>query len=452
VTEEADLAIVVLAAGKGTRMKSDLPKVLHRLGGVPMISHVMAAASAIGAGRTVVVTGPGMSAVEQAVAPAPCVVQADQRGTADAVIAARPLLADRGGDILVLYGDTPLVTATALAAMRARRRDIDGPAIVVLGFRASDPGGYGRLLLDDKGGLLRIVEEKDANPAEKAITLCNSGIVLADSGLLWRLLAGVGNDNASGEYYLTDIIALAVAEGVSPRVVEASEAEVQGINSRAQLAAAEKDFQARCRQAAMAAGVTLIDPGSVWFSSDTVLGRDVLIEPGVFFGPGVTVGNGATIRAWSHLEGATLADGATVGPFVRLRPGADIGPGAKVGNFVEIKNAVLGKGAKASHLSYIGDADIGPGVNIGAGTITCNYDGFLKYRTTIGEGAFIGSNSALIAPVTVGAGAIVGAGSALSGDVPADALALTRAPQQCRDGWAAAFRRRKAREKAKKAG
>ena len=448
-----DVAVVLLAAGKGTRMKSDVPKVLHPLAGQPLVHHALAAAGALGAARCIVVVGPGMEDVERAVAPHATVVQERQQGTADAVLAARDALADFGGDsedstVLVLYADTPLIRTGTLSRMIEARKA--GAAVVVLGFRPDDPAEYGRLLLDDKGGLEAIVEFRDADDAQRAVALCNSGVMAISAARIWELLDQVGNTNAKGEYYLTDIVALARVAGLACAVVEGDANEVLGINSRNDLAVAEAAWQQTRRAAAMADGATLLDPDTVWFSHDTRLGRDVVIGPSVFFGPGVTVADGAEVRAFCHLEGAEIGPGATVGPFARLRPGARIGTGARVGNFVEIKNAVLGEGAKANHLSYIGDAAVGAGANIGAGTITCNYDGYLKHRTEIGAGAFIGSNTALVAPVNVGKGAIVGAGSTITKDVPDDAIAVARGLQKTRQGAAAGYRAGKIKEKAKR--
>jgi len=445
------IAVVLLAAGKGTRMKSDIPKVLHPLAGLPMIRHALTAAERLEVTRCVVVVGPGMEDVQQAVAPLPTVVQPRQQGTADAVLAAREALAgfaDGTDDstVLVLYADTPLIRTETLARMIAARRA--GADVVVLGFRPDDPGEYGRLLLDDAGALQAIVEFRDADDAQRAIALCNSGVMAVSADRLWGLLDRVGNDNAKGEYYLTDIVALARADGLVCSVVEGDAVEMLGVNSRNDLAVAEAAWQKARRAAAMTGGATLLDPESVWFSHDTRLGRDVVVGPSVYFGPGVAVADGAEIRAFCHLEGADIGAGAVVGPFARLRPGARIEAQARVGNFVEVKNAVLGEGAKANHLSYVGDADIGPGANIGAGTITCNYDGYLKHRTEIGAGAFIGSNTALVAPVSVGEGALIGAGSTITRNVPADAVALTRAPQTVEEGAAKTYRERKAAEKA----
>jgi bifunctional UDP-N-acetylglucosamine pyrophosphorylase/glucosamine-1-phosphate N-acetyltransferase len=448
-----DVAVVLLAAGKGTRMKSDIPKVLHPLAGQPLVNHALAAAGTLGAARCIVVVGPGMGDVTRAVAPHATVVQERQQGTADAVLAAREALADFGGGpddstVLVLYADTPLIRAGTLSRMVEARKA--GAEIVVLGFRPHDPAEYGRLLLDDKGGLEAIVEFRDADDAQRAVTLCNSGVMAISAARLWGLLDRVGSDNAKGEYYLTDIVALARADSLACAVVEGEATEVMGINSRNDLAAAEAVWQQTRRAAAMEDGATLLDPATVWFSHDTRLGRDVVVGPSVVFGPGVTVADGAEIRAFCHLEGAEIGPGATIGPFARLRPGARIAAAARVGNFVEVKNAVLGEGAKANHLSYVGDATVGAGANIGAGTITCNYDGYLKHRTEIGEGAFIGSNSALVAPVSVGKGAIVGAGSTITKNVPDDAIAVARGLQKTRQGAAAGYRAGKIKEKAKR--
>lgn len=434
-----NIAVVVLAAGKGTRMKSDLHKVLHPIAGRPMLLHLLASAATLSPERTVVVTGAGREQVEAAVTPlgAKIAVQDEQLGTGHAVMQARAALAGFAGDVLILYGDVPLVRAETMRAMIERLNAADAPAVVVLGFRPADAGAYGRLIVAEGGDQLKkIVEYKDADAAERAVTLCNSGLMAARGELLFDLLTRLGNDNAAGEYYLTDVVELSGAAVV----VEARADEVTGINSRGELAAVEAMWQQARRAQAMADGATLIAPETVWFAHDTRLGRDVTIEPNVVFGPGVSVADGATIRAFSHLEGATVGARADVGPYARLRPGAVLAERAKVGNFVEIKKANVGVGAKVNHLSYIGDAEVGARANIGAGTITCNYDGFFKYRTVIGEGAFVGSNSALVAPVTVGAGAIVGAGSVIVRDVTADSLALARGRQEERGGWAKRFR------------
>ena len=434
------IAAVILAAGKGTRMKSDLPKVLHPLAGRPMIGHVLEAVATLKPAYQVVVIGPDMAALAEAVAPIATVVQKRQLGTADAVKAARAGLAGFNGTVLVLYGDTPLLTSATLTSLVEERKFRPEPAVVVLGFRPTDPGAYGRLVIGADGRLEAIVEARDATPAERAITLCNSGVMAIDGRVLLMLLDAIGNDNAKREYYLTDIVKLARARGLVCRHVEADAAELRGVNSRAELAEAEGTVQARLRRAAMDAGATLLDPATTWFSHDTRLGRDVTVGPSVMFAPGVTVGDRVEIRAFCHLEGAVVENDAIIGPFARLRPGARIGRGAHVGNFVEIKNAAVEAGAKANHLSYIGDARVGAGANVGAGTITCNYDGFVKAHTDIGKGAFIGSNTALVAPVAVGDNAIVGAGSVITEDVPADALAIGRGDQKTMKGGAARYR------------
>ncbi|MDZ7628974.1 MAG: bifunctional UDP-N-acetylglucosamine diphosphorylase/glucosamine-1-phosphate N-acetyltransferase GlmU [Parvularculaceae bacterium] len=437
-----NVAAVILAAGHGTRMKSATPKVLHAIGGRSMLAHVMASASALAPARMAVVIGDHSPAVGEAArrerADAVVAVQAPPRGTGDAVKQAMPALAGFDGAVLILYADTPLVTAATLAALTAKVGA--GAAVAVLGFRPAEAGAYGRLKTNMAGDLEAIVEAKDANAEELAIGFVNSGVMAVDAAFLARALPQLKDDNAKKEFYLTDIVAIARREGLSCAVAEAPEDEVLGVNSRVELSEAEAIFQTRRREAAMAAGVTLIDPGSVFFSWDTAIANDVVIEPNVFFGPGVTVAAGANIRANSHIEGATIGAGASVGPFARLRPGAALAPHSKVGNFVEIKNADIGPDAKVPHLTYVGDASVGAGANLGAGTITCNYDGFSKHRTTIGEGAFVGSNSALVAPVTIGAGAYVGSGSVITRNVEPDALAVARGRQADFKGWAAKFR------------
>ena len=435
-----EIAAIVLAAGEATRMKSDTPKVLHAIAGRPMIGYVLDALAALPADRVVVVVGPGMDDVVEAVAPAECALQEAPLGTGHAVLSAREALAGFTGDVLVLFGADPLITPKTLRAMVAARRTAPEPAIVALGMRPADPALYGRLIVSADGALENIVEARDATAGEQAVTLCNAGAMAVDGARLFDLLERVGNDNAKREYYLTDIVAVARADGLHCAVVEGAADELIGVDSHAGLAAAEALVQDRLRAKAMADGVTLLDPPTVTLSYDTAFGRDVVVDPHVVFGPGVRVGNGVRIRAFSHLEGATLADGAAVGPFARLRPGAEVGVDARVGNFVEVKNAAIEAGAKVMHLTYIGDARVGAGANVGAGTITCNYDGFTKSHTDIGAGAFIGSNTALVAPVKVGDGAVVGAGSVITGDVAADALALTRAPQTTHAGWAARLR------------
>jgi len=431
-------------------MKSDLHKVLHPIAGRAMLLHLVDSIAGLNPARTVVVTGAGREQVEAAVAPLgiATALQAEQLGTAHAVAQAQAALAGFDGDILILYGDVPLVSTATMRAMLDRLAAPDAPAIVVLGFRPSDAGAYGRIIAHD-GVIEKMVEYKDATDVERAVDLCNSGLMAMRSEDLFALLARVGNDNAAGEYYLPDIVMLAAADGRTSAVIETSAGEVAGVNSRAELAAVEADWQVQRRVRAMAEGATLIAPETVWFAHDTQIGRDVVIEPNVFFGPGVTVADGVVIHAFSHIEGARIGAKAEVGPFARLRPGAVMGEASKIGNFVEMKKAVLGAGAKASHLTYLGDAEVGEGANIGAGTITCNYDGFFKYKTVIGAGAFIGSNSALVAPVTIGAGATVGAGSVITADVEADALGLARARQEARPGWGKRFRATMAARKAR---
>ncbi len=429
-------AAIVLAAGQGRRMNSDLPKVLHPLAGAPLLAHALASLRGIDPERVIVVTGYGAEAVAAAAHgiddTLAVVTQAEQLGTGHAVLQAAPALAGFAGDAIVLYGDTPFIRPETLAAMLAARAD--GAAVVVLGFEAAEPGDYGRLVLDAEGGLEAIVEARDATAAQRAIRLCNSGLLAADAGTLLELLAGVGNDNRKGEYYLTDVVGLARARGLSTAVISCPEAETLGINSRADLAAAEAAFQARARAAALENGATLTDPATVWFALDTAIGRDVLIGPNVVFGPGVTVESGATILGFCYLEGCHISRGARIGPFARLRPGAEIAEDVHIGNFVEVKNSIIEEGAKANHLTYVGDARVGPGANLGAGTITCNYDGVFKHRTEIGARAFIGSNTALVAPVRIGAGALVGAGTVVTRDVPDGALAISRGSQETKPG------------------
>jgi bifunctional UDP-N-acetylglucosamine pyrophosphorylase/glucosamine-1-phosphate N-acetyltransferase len=443
-------AAVILAAGKGTRMKSDTHKVLHPIAGRPMLRHLLASIEALGPVAEVIVVGHGREQIEKAVAPrgSRVALQEPQLGTAHAVRQAEASLEGFDGDILILYGDVPMVRAETMARMLARLHEADKPAVAVLGFRPADALAYGRVIADEGGAIAKMVEYKDASPEERSVTLCNSGLMAVRAADLWPLLVRVGNDNAAGEYYLPDIVMLALADGRKSAVIEAEAWEVAGVNSRAELADVEAGWQARRRTQAMADGATLIAPATVWFAHDTVVGRDVTIEQNVVFAPGVTIADGAVIRAFSYLEGAEVAAGAAVGPFARLRPGARIGEKAHIGNFVEVKNVTVGAGAKANHLTYLGDGEVGAGANIGAGTIFCNYDGFFKYRTVVGEGAFVGSNSALVAPVTIGKGAIVAAGSVIGRDVAPDALALVRPEQQEKPGWAARFRARAAQKKA----
>lgn len=432
---------IVLAAGEGTRMRSSLPKVLHQVANRPLVGHVAASAAASGIERLAVVAGPGMDAVVDAVRSfvpdAAGFTQTERRGTGHAALCARSAITADLDAVLVLIGDAPLVRPETIAA--AQQALAQGADVVVVGFYARDPFGYGRLIVED-GQVKAIREENDASDAERSITFCNSGLIGFAARHLPGLLEQIGDDNPKGEFYLTDAIALADAAGLIVRAIEAGEDEMMGINDRAQLAACEAAFQTARRRQALLSGVTLIAPDTVYFSADTELGGDVVIEPHVVFGSGVRVESGARIKAFSHLEGAQVAAGAQIGPYARLRPGSRIGPQARIGNFVEVKNATFGTGAKANHLSYVGDAEVGDRANIGAGTITCNYDGYAKHRTVIGAGAFVGSNSALVAPVSVGAGAFVGSGSVVTADVPEDALALGRGRQVVRDGWASRFR------------
>ena len=444
---ELKAAAIVLAAGKGTRMKSNLPKVMHRIGGRTLIGHVLDCLAPLGLARIVAVIAPGMESVEQEVAPHGVAFQAEQLGTGHAVGSARDALKGFSGDVLVVYGDTPFVATATLRRMFERRKAPDDPAIVVLGMRPADPSGYGRLVLGADGTLDRIVEHKDANEAERAIGLANSGVMAIDGSVVWKLIERLDNKNAKGEFYLTDIVAFARKDGRRCAVVEAPHEELLGVNGRTELAAAEAMFQARRRLAAMENGATLTDPASVFFAADTRIGRDVVIGPNVQFGLGVEVGDEVEIRAFCHIEGATIGKGATVGPFARIRPRSIVGAGAHVGNFIELKGTELGAGAKANHVSYLGDATIGAKANIGAGTIVCNYDGVNKTRSIIGAGAFIGSDSVLVSPVTVGEGAYVAAGSVITHDVPSDALAVARAQQVDKPGWATKFR---AKQKSKK--
>ncbi|WP_114284221.1 bifunctional UDP-N-acetylglucosamine diphosphorylase/glucosamine-1-phosphate N-acetyltransferase GlmU [Candidatus Halocynthiibacter alkanivorans] len=427
-------ALIILAAGQGTRMMSDLPKVLHQIAGAPLFAHAMASGAALLPEKTILIAGHGADEVRQAALDidedVEVILQEEQLGTGHAVAQARAALAGFEGNAFVLYGDTPFIQPETLERMAEARQHHD---VVVLGFEAADPGRYGRLVM--QGDVLeRIVEFKDASDQERAITLCNSGVICADASVLFDLVSQVGNDNAAGEFYLTDIVAIASQAGLSATAVSCDEAETLGINSRAELARGEAAFQARARAEALDTGVTLIAADTVYFSHDTLIGRDAIIEPNVVFGPGVTVETGARIRAFSHLEGCHVSTGAIVGPYARLRPGAELANNARVGNFVEIKNAQIGEGAKVGHLSYIGDATLGDACNIGAGTITCNYDGVFKHHTEIGESAFIGSNTMLVAPVSVGDHALTASGAVITSDVPAEALAISRAKQVNKPG------------------
>ena len=451
MTASRPIAVIILAAGQGTRMKSAMHKVLHPVAGRPMLLHLLASVAGLKPARQVVVVGSGREQVEAAVAGTGAVisVQDKQLGTGHAVAQAHDALAGFAGDILILYGDVPLVRPETMRAMLDRLNMGDEPRAVVLGFRPEDAAAYGRIITDGQGAIEKMVEYKDADAGERAVTLCNSGLMAVRSTDLFVLLDQIGNNNAAGEYYLPDIVMIAASDGRVSAVIETDPWETAGVNSRAELARLEAEWQRRRRLRAMADGVTLIAPETVWFAHDTEIGRDSVIEPNVVFGPGVRIGERVMVKAFSHIEGAVVSDDAQIGPYARLRPGAEIGEKARVGNFVEIKKARLGAGAKANHLTYLGDSDIGANANIGAGTITCNYDGYFKYRTIIGEGAFIGSNSALVAPVSIGAGALIAAGSVIVRDVAADSIALARGDQVEKPGRAKRFRETMAARKAK---
>ena len=439
MSSDEPLAVVVLAAGKGTRMKSDLHKVLHPIAGQPMLQHLLSSLGELEPARQVIVAGDRREQIAAALAGsgADVVVQDPQLGTAHAALQARATLAGFSGLVLVCFGDVPFLGAATVRRLCGALAG--GAKVAVLGFRPAATAAYGRVIAEADGTVRKMVEHNDASAEERAVNLCNSGVIVAHSDDIWRLLDRVGNDNTAGEYYLPDVATHAIAEGARVAVVETAEAEVMGINSRAELAEAEARWQAQRRRRAMADGATLIAPETVWFAWDTALGRDVLVEPNVFFGPGVRVADSVRIRANCHIEGAEIASHCEVGPFARLRPGTRLEEKARIGNFVEVKKSVMGPGAKANHLSYIGDAEVGAGANIGAGTITCNYDGYFKYKTVIGERAFIGSNSALVAPVRIGADAIVAAGSAVTRDVAAGELRLVRGEQLVKPGWADRF-------------
>jgi bifunctional UDP-N-acetylglucosamine pyrophosphorylase/glucosamine-1-phosphate N-acetyltransferase len=448
----SDIALIVLAAGKGVRMKSTQPKVMHRVAGRSLLGHVLASAASVAPKRAVVVVGPDMDAVgleaQKSFPGCRVAIQQERKGTAHAVSMAKASLEGFSGTILVLYADVPLIQAGSLKSLvDAADRET---AVAVLGFEAANPRGYGRLLQTPLGGIAAIREELDASPQEKKISLCNSGIYAVNSEVLWKLLPEIKNANAKQEYYFTDLVELAAKAGLRVSLVTCSEAEVAGVNDRVQLAAIEGELQVRYRRDAMLGGATLVAPDTVYFSADTKVGADVVIEPNVFFGPGVTVGDNVHILANCHIEGARIGTGARIGPFARLRPAAEIGEDAHIGNFVEVKKSVIGKGAKVNHLTYIGDAKVGTGSNIGAGTITCNYDGFEKYVTDIGAQVFVGSNTALVAPVRIGDGANIAAGSVITRDVPADSLAITRAELQVKEGWASRYRKMKQVQKAAK--
>ncbi len=442
-------AAIILAAGKGTRMKSAKPKVLHEVAGRPMIDWSIELARSVGCDPIVVVVSPSQSelkaAVEAKLGPGSTAIQDEPLGTGHAVRAAQKALKDHSGVVVVLYADTPLIQTETIETLLGRAEDKGG--VGVLGFEAEVPGAYGRLITSGEA-LDRIVEAKDATPEELAVAFCNSGVMAAGQSDLFSLLGDVTNENAKGEYYLTDIVGLAKAKGLNAHALTCDEADVMGVNSRAELAAVGHAFQTRRRERALDEGVTMAAPDTVFFSYDTVLENDVTLEPNIVFGPGVSVKSGATIRAFSYLEGAEVRAGAIVGPFARLRPGTLLEEGVRVGNFVEVKNTHMREGAKANHLSYLGDGDVGARANIGAGTIFCNYDGFFKYHTTIGSGAFVGSNSSLVAPVAIGEGAYIGSGSVITDDVTADALVIARGQKIEKDGWALSFRTRMSAKKA----
>ena len=444
MTDQRRFAVVILAAGQGTRMRSDTHKVLHPIASRPLLLHLLERVDALGAEQRVVVVGKGREQVEAAIAGRNVAValQAEQKGTGHAVQQAQSALTGYDGPVLILYGDTPFVEADTLRRMLDRLDAADAPGVVVMGSCPNDPAQYGRIVLGEGDRIAKMVEYRDATDEERAVRLCNSGMMAVRASDLFRWLGKVGNDNAAGEYYLPDIVNIAASEGRGAVVIEGDPYETAGVNSRAELAHLELEWQRRRREQALDEGATLIDPESVWFAFDTRLGRDVTVEPHVVFGPGVEVADGASIHAFSHIEGAVIGARASIGPFARIRPGTRLADRSKVGNFVELKKAQVGEGAKVNHLSYIGDAEIGAGANIGAGTITCNYDGFGKYRTVIGAGAFIGSNTALVAPVTIGDGAVIGAGSVITEDVEPDALAVERSEQKRTAGWARRFRER----------
>jgi bifunctional UDP-N-acetylglucosamine pyrophosphorylase/glucosamine-1-phosphate N-acetyltransferase len=450
MSDQRRFAVVILAAGQGTRMRSDTHKVLHPIASRPLLLHLLDRVDALGADKRVVVVGKGRDQVEVALDGRDVTIahQAEQKGTGHAVQQAAAALDGYGGSVLVLYGDTPFVEAETLRRMLDRLDGDGGPGVVVLASCPADPAKYGRIVLGVGDRIAKMVEFRDATEEERAVRLCNSGMMAVRAKDLFRWLGQVGDDNAAREYYLPDIVNIAAAEGREAVVIEGDPYETAGVNSRAELAHLELEWQRRRRETVLDEGATLIDPESVWFAYDTKLGRDVTVEPHVVFGSGVEVGDGANIKAFSHIEGAIIGARANIGPFARIRPGTRLGNRSKVGNFVELKNAEIGDSAKVNHLSYVGDAQVGAGANIGAGTITCNYDGFGKYRTVIGEGAFIGSNTALVAPVTIGAGAVVGAGSVITEDVEADALAVERSEQKGIAGWARKFRERMTRKAA----
>ena len=446
----SDFAVIILAAGQGTRMRSDTHKVLHPIAGRPLLLHLLDTVTHLGASERVVVVGKGRDQVEKRLDGWNVAIahQAEQKGTAHAVLQAKAALAGYEGPVLILYGDTPFVNAMTLKRMLDRLDGESGPGVVVLASTPADPLKYGRIILGHGDHIAKMVEYKDATEEERAVRLCNSGMMAVRAPDLFHWLKKVSNDNAAGEYYLPDIVNIAAAEGRDAVVIEGDPYETAGVNSRSELAHLELEWQRRRREQALEQGATLIDPESVWFAYDTKLGRDVTVEPHVVFGPGVEIADGATIKAFSHIEGAAIGARAVIGPFARIRPGTRLAEGTKIGNFVELKKADVGPGAKVNHLSYVGDSQVGERANIGAGTITCNYDGFRKYGTVIGAGSFIGSNTALVAPVTIGDGAIVGAGSVITRDVEPDSLAVERNEQKSISGWARRFRERMTRKAA----
>jgi bifunctional UDP-N-acetylglucosamine pyrophosphorylase/glucosamine-1-phosphate N-acetyltransferase len=450
MSDQRRFAVVILAAGQGTRMRSDTHKVLHPIASRPLLLHLLDRVDALGADKRVVVVGKGREQVEAAIAGRDVAIalQAEQKGTGHAVQQAADALAGYDGPALILYGDTPFVEAETLRRMLDRLDGDDGPGVVVLASCPANPAKYGRIILGEGDRIAKMVEFRDATEEERAVPLCNSGMMAVRAKDLFRWLDKVGNDNAASEYYLPDVVNIAAAEGREAVVIEADPYETAGVNSRAELAHLELEWQRRRREQVLHEGATLIDPESVWFAYDTKLGRDVTVEPHVVFGPGVQIADGATIQAFSHIEGAIVGAKASIGPFARIRPGTRLAERSRVGNFVELKKAEVGEGAKVNHLSYVGDASVGAGANVGAGTITCNYDGFGKYRTEIGAGAFIGSNTSLVAPVRIGDGAVVGAGSVITSDVDPDSLALERNEQKGIAGWARRFRERMTRKAA----
>jgi bifunctional UDP-N-acetylglucosamine pyrophosphorylase/glucosamine-1-phosphate N-acetyltransferase len=450
MTDQRRFAVVILAAGQGTRMRSDTHKVLHPIASRPLLLHLLDRVDALGADKRVVVVGKGRDQVEVALSGRDVTIahQEQQLGTGHAVQQAEGALTGYDGPVLILYGDTPFVEAGTLRRMIDRLSGGGGPGVVVLASYQADPAKYGRIIVGEGDRIAKMVEFRDATEEERAVNLCNSGMMAVRAPDLFRWLRKVGNDNAAGEYYLPDIVNVAASEGREAVMIEGDPYEAAGVNSRAELAHLELEWQRRRREQALDEGATLIDPESVWFAYDTKLGRDVTVEPHVVFGPGVEIADGATIHAFSHIEGAVIGAKASIGPFARIRPGTRLGERTKVGNFVELKKAEIAEGAKVNHLSYVGDASVGAKANIGAGTITCNYDGFGKYKTVIGAGAFIGSNTALVAPVTVGDGAVVGAGSVITRDVEPDSLAVERSEQKGIAGWAKRFRERMTRKAA----